>query len=118
MIFDDASLSLLREILGNMSIEIFKVKHERICLQALRMRMNIYFCLLCWADGIAWKKVLSNRWDSLFVKARSRLRKTSRLAGTGLFLHVLRQAGYFLFRQNRLEISSHNQLLIKFQAGD
>ena len=36
------------------------------------------------------KKIALERQDSSFVKARSRLSKTSRLPGTGWFLHVIR----------------------------
>ena len=61
----------------------FNVECEAFYLQALCLCRNAYFVSLCWDDAVTWKKIITGKRDSSFVKARCWLWKTSRLAGTG-----------------------------------
>ena len=82
----------------------FNFKREWFCLQSLNIRINIYFDWICRDDTITWKKFILERRASLFVKATSRLWKTSCLAETRSFLHVIRN---FFFSENTIQMGSH-----------
>ena len=45
--------------------------------------MNIYIGQIYLDDTITWEKIIQEKWNYLIVTVRSRLRKTSRLVGTG-----------------------------------
>ena len=63
-------------------------RHAKITL--FNFKSEELFCKLYGIMHLHGKKIAPERRDSSFVKARSRLSKTSRLPGTGWFLHVIR----------------------------
>ena len=67
----------------------FNFEREGISVQAFYKLMNITYGLLCGDDAIIREKITTERRGSSFVKARSRLLKTSRL--DWITLHVIRK---------------------------
>ena len=61
------------------------VEREELYLQTFHR--NIHIGSTCRDVAVAWRKIILEKQDSLFVKTRSRLWKTSRLAGKGKFFN-------------------------------